>query len=280
LSLIKVLEPLSPIFLNQYIKTSFFQRELWKRTIHVAFPKKINLGEIGECVILFPQKPEQEKIASFLSSVDDWLENLKKQKEEWEKYKKGIMQQIFPAKDQKTPKLRFPEFDGDWEEKRFKDIFSSIPTKKYQIKNIDFLKTGKFKVVDQGKKEIAGYSNNEDKLLKNTGVIIFGDHTTILKYIDFDFIVGADGTKILKNKNKNDDLKFLYYNLVINNVEQDGYKRHFSILKEKSLKIPQKPEQEKIALFLTSIDDIINSMETKITALENWKKGLMQKMFI
>ena len=107
------------------------------------------------------------------------------------------------SETKKIPKLRFTGFSGEWKEKKLGDVLKAIPTKLYQIKNTEILENGKYKVVDQGKNKIAGYSNNIDKLFKNDEAIVFGDHTTILKYIDFDFIVGADGTKILKNKKGN-----------------------------------------------------------------------------
>lgn len=71
-------------FINQLISTINFKKELWKRTIHVAFPKKINLGEIGQCSIIIPSIKEQEKISSFLSSVDDRIETQNKIAQELE----------------------------------------------------------------------------------------------------------------------------------------------------------------------------------------------------
>ena len=61
-------------FLYHFIKTDFFQTELWKRTIHVAFPKKINLGEIGECLVKIPCSTEQDKIAKMLSTIESKIE--------------------------------------------------------------------------------------------------------------------------------------------------------------------------------------------------------------
>lgn len=108
---------------------------------------------------------------------------------------------------------------------------------------------------------------------------MFGDHTTILKYIDFEFIVGADGTKLLKNKT-GFDLKYLYYNLSFNNISQEGYKRHFSILSKVILQIPTFSEQTQIANFLSAIDDKISNTQKQIEKAEVWKKGLMQQMFV
>lgn len=76
LALIKCKDGVSSSYLNQFIKSTYFQKELWQRTIHVAFPKKINLGEIGNCVVLLPCEEEQEKIALFLTALEHKIESL------------------------------------------------------------------------------------------------------------------------------------------------------------------------------------------------------------
>lgn len=126
---------------------------------------------------------------------------------------------------------------------------------------------------------VAGYSNNENNVFKDFPVIIFGDHTTILKYIDFEFIIGADGTKLLKGQ-KGNILKYLYYNLCLNNVKQDGYKRHFSIFSEIYLQLPSVNEQIIIASFLSAIDEKIKIQKEILRQYEKQKKYLLQQMFI
>jgi type I restriction enzyme S subunit len=238
----------------------------------------ISVKEFFENIkITTPNLIEQQKIASFLESIDSWIGNLKSQKESLEKYKKGIMQKIF------AQEIRFKDENGkdfpDWEVKLFKDIFSSVSTKRYQIKNSDILASGRFRVVDQGQGQVAGYSNNEKFLFRNKGVIVFGDHTTIIKYIDFDFIVGADGTKLLKN-NGNHNLKYLFYVLSFYNIKSEGYKRHFSILSKIKIVLPTLTEQQKISSFLSSLDDQIQLKVQQIEKAEQWKKGLMQGLFV
>ncbi|UKT62709.1 restriction endonuclease subunit S [Pedobacter mucosus] len=73
LALIKKSDNINNEYLCYFMNSSFFQSELWKRTIHVAFPQKINLGEIGECNVMVPSQPEQLKIATLLKSLNDKL---------------------------------------------------------------------------------------------------------------------------------------------------------------------------------------------------------------
>ena len=82
-------------FINQSIKANYFQSELHKRIIHVAFPRKINLGEIGECWFWFPSITEQTKIANFLSAIDDKIENLLVFLSHWNLFKQSLLQKMF-----------------------------------------------------------------------------------------------------------------------------------------------------------------------------------------
>ena len=86
---------LYPDYLNQYIKSSYFQKELYKRTIHVAFPKKINTGEIGECDITIPEYIEQKKISKFLSILDKKIELQSRKVDALKLFKKGLINYLF-----------------------------------------------------------------------------------------------------------------------------------------------------------------------------------------
>lgn len=95
LALIKLKDRIYPSYINQFIKSKFFQKELDKRTLKVAFPQKINLTEISECLIKLPVLEEQQKIADFLSSIDTKIEKIEKEFENLKEFKKGLLQQMF-----------------------------------------------------------------------------------------------------------------------------------------------------------------------------------------
>jgi type I restriction enzyme S subunit len=82
-------------YLAQYIGSDFFQRELHHRTIHAAFPKKINLGEIGECIVQLPCDEEQKKIAEFLALLDIDILNARKCLRLTQEFKQGLLQKMF-----------------------------------------------------------------------------------------------------------------------------------------------------------------------------------------
>lgn len=95
LALIKCKNNLSNNFLKFAIESNKFQSELRKRSILTAFPKKINTGEIGKCLISLPCMDEQQKIASFFSALDQRIELNERKLEGLMKLKKGLMQQMF-----------------------------------------------------------------------------------------------------------------------------------------------------------------------------------------
>ena len=179
---------------------------------------------------------EQQKIAEFLSTIDTVIEKQKETVSSWEERKKGVMQKLF------NQEVRFKDDDGsefpEWEEKHFSEMYKSIPNKQYQISTKEYKKCGKYKVIDQGKDFIAGYYDDKSKVYGSVPIIVYGDHTTVVKYLDEPFVIGADGTKLLDKISNNFDIKFLYFALNFNNVKQMGYKRHFSALKEISFTIP------------------------------------------
>ena len=85
-------------YLTYYINSKEFHRELWKRTIHVAFPKKINLGEIGHCLVKLPSHKEQRRIAAVLTNADKEIELLEQQLADLKQEKKALMQQMLTGK--------------------------------------------------------------------------------------------------------------------------------------------------------------------------------------
>ena len=209
---------------------------------------------------------EQEKIANFLSAIDKKIELMEKKLNFWKKLKKYYITRIL-------------NHTSEYKIRNVENIIKVIGSKKYQIKKTEIKNKGKYVVVDQSKDYVAGFHNDKNKVFFDIPIIIFGDHTTVLKYIEKPFIVGGDGVKILKPK-IDINLKYLYYNLISNNIHSEGYKRHFGILKKKDIKIiNDKKIQKTIGDLLYNIDRIIKYRSSKLKQLKYFKKGLLQKMF-
>ena len=183
-----------------------------------------------------------------------------------------------------VPELRFPEFrkDEEWKIDKVENLILTItPPKK--LPSSDYLQSGKFPIIDQSKNFYCGWTNDETSVITtNLPLIIFGDHTCILKLATKPFAQGADGIKIFKPKNKQRiSTKFLFQYLKYNEVKLEDYKRHFSILKEKKVLFPiiETGEQQKIASCLSSLDDVIEAHSDKLEYLKQYKKGLLQNLF-
>ena len=141
----------------------------------------------------------------------------------------------------------------NWVWVRLSNLCYSIPSKPYQILQKETQTTGIYPVVSQSKNMIDGYSNEKDKLFSEVPVIIFGDHTRVIKLIDFEFIVGADGTKILKPILTNEKyIEFALKALTINMVDR-GYSRHFQFIKDLLIPLPPLTEQQQIVAKLEAL---------------------------
>lgn len=136
--------------------------------------------------------------------------------------------------------------------KNFEDCIEKIQYGN-KVQKSEYLEVGMFPIVSQESDLINGYWDDDSDVFKvEKPVIIFGDHTRTLKYIDFSFVLGADGTKILKPKDFIDS-KFFYYFLQANPIEGKGYSRHYRYLKELKLNVPPLSIQQKIVAKLDAI---------------------------
>ena len=180
------------------------------------------------------------------------------------------------------PKLRFPAFRNspEWISEKVDRLVDTItPPKK--LPTSSYAVNGDFPIIDQSQNAICGWTDDREALIKDDlPLIIFGDHTCILKLLDRPFAQGADGIKILKPRPRI-GTSYLYQYLSYRPVVTEEYKRHYSILKEKVVLFPdfKTGEQQKIADCLSSLDELIAAQARKVDALKTHKKGLMQQLF-
>ena len=161
----------------------------------------------------------------------------------------------------------------NWQTKNIEDCLDKVVyTNKIQRKN--FLKSGAFPIISQEAEAINGYWNKEEDLFRcKMPVVIFGDHTQVLKYVDSDFVLGADGVKILQPK-KLLDPRFFYYFLQNVDLKNLGYARHYRLLKEIEISYPESiPEQHRIVKILDAVfADVAKAKENAEKNLQNAKE--------
>lgn len=281
-----------PIFLNKLLKTNLARNEITSKS---GGSTRYNVGQetLKDVRLLFPILQEQEKIANFLTNIDKKISLTEKKLELFREYKKGVMQKIF------SQELRFKDSNGndysEWEEKevgsllteskilpKYQDLEKRI-TVKLNLKGIE-----KRKITPEEKE---GATTN---YLRKEGQFIYGKQNfhkgafgIIPKELD-----GFQSSSDIPSFDFNFDLicpkYFFYYfsqEIVYKNLENiasgTGSKRiQPKIFFKEILSLPTLEEQEKIADFLSSIDSKIESIEKELEGLKEFKKGLLQQMFV
>lgn len=167
-----------------------------------------------------------------------------------------------------------------WLNVSVKDTFEQISTRDKQVKTKDCLIKGDYPVVDQGRSLINGFVNDETKVinLNKKPIVIFGDHTRIIKWINFNFVPGADGTKLLMPKEFLIP-RFFYYQLKSIDIKDRGYGRHFKILQESNFKVAPLAEQQEIVrqldVMLAQVEQIKARLDAIPTILKKFRQSVL-----
>lgn len=143
----------------------------------------------------------------------------------------------------------------------------------------EYRESGAFPIVDQGKDLVGGYTDDPTSLCRSQPpVLVFGDHTRALKYVDFPFGMGADGVKVLHVRNGFDP-KFVFHYLRSLDIPSAGYSRHFKFLKERSVPRPPLEEQRRIAAILDHADALRVKRRETLAHLDDLTQSVFVDMF-
>ncbi|EPB5037499.1 restriction endonuclease subunit S [Shigella flexneri] len=207
---------------------------------------------------LVPQDPNDEP-------ASDLLKRIAAEKAELVKQGKIKKQKPLPEISEEEKPFELPE---GWEWVHLPDIYFSISESSRKIKSSEILPEGKYPVIEQSQEFISGYCNNECLLIKlNNPVIVFGDHTRNIKFIDFDFVVGADGVKILSPILICE--RFFFWQLRSFKLDVRGYARHFKVLNSCLFALPPIAEQERIVEKVSSLMSLCDQLEQQsLTSLD------------
>jgi len=239
--------------------------------------------------VILPTFKEQTKIAEFLSAVDDKISQLSRQLELLKQYKKGVMQKIF------SQEIRFKndngEDFGEWETDSIENVFTNKSKKFNPVKNKE-LPCIELEHLSQDTGMILGtISSLNQKSIKNyfkTGDILYGKLRPYLRKFARPNFDGVCSTEIwvLDGIKVSNGYLFQFVQSEqfseLTNI-QSGSKMpraEWSIISNSEIEFPTKPEQKKIAEFLTAIDERIDHTTAQLTHTKQWKKGLLQQMFV
>lgn len=243
---------LDPIFAFYLFRNSLFKRHIDNIRKDAINQSSFALSDLKNIELYIPTIKEQNKIAYTLQLLDskislnrqinDNLEAMAKQL-----YDYWFVQFDFPNEEGKpykssggammwNDKLK-REIPQGWSTLPISAILDKYPTtKRYETK--EYLSQGKYPIIDQGDTYIVGYTNEDDNLLTRHPAVLFGDHSTKVKFLDFDFARGADGTQILYSSNDAVSQYYLYLAVSTLQIPNPGYSRHFKYLKELPIVIP------------------------------------------
>lgn len=166
-----------------------------------------------------------------------------------------------------------------WPTVPFVDMVRDVSGGNVKTPQRDYLSAGEVPIVDQGRALIGGYTNeNSSRCKAELPVVVFGDHTRVLKYVDFPFAMGADGVKILKPC-EGLDANYFYHFLRYIDLPSAGYDRHFKYLKRLSIPLPPLPEQLRIAAILDHVDALRAKRREAFAQLEELTQATFVDMF-
>jgi type I restriction enzyme S subunit len=168
-----------------------------------------------------------------------------------------------------------------WESVTVAAALAKAPSLKgHQVLASEIVESGEVPVVDQGQSYIAGYTDAADRAIaEDLPLVVFGDHTRSVKYVDFPFVAGADGTRLLKPRDDLFNRRFFYYALLAAPVPSRGYNRHFTLLKE--LRIPRPPKEEQVLIVsaLTVAEAAVSKHEHLTQLLGELKRAALKAAF-
>ncbi|POS02274.1 type I restriction enzyme S subunit [Flavobacterium croceum DSM 17960] len=292
---IKNTDDFVPFYIKTYINNN---QKYFKNKGQGSSQLNLSKASVTDFSILFPNPTEQQKIASCLSSLDELLTAHTDKLEILKTHKKGLMQNLFPQNGEKTPKLRFKEFenDGEWVEDKLGNIGNPSMCKRIfkeettndEKNGIPFYKIGTFgKIADSfiSKERYEEYKMKYS--FPKKGDILISASGTIGRLVVYDgepaFFQDSNIVWIDNDESKTTN-KFLFYAYSLLNWQtSDGgiiQRLYNADLKGMIVHFPKnKKEQQKIADTLSSLDTLIAAQADRIEQLKLHKKGLLQGLF-
>ena len=299
LALIKPKEWIFPEFLNYSINSHKVQKEIWKRTLHVAFPNKINMNQIGEIPLKYPVWEEQEKIGVLFKKLDSLIEIQEGKVSKMEDFKKSMLQKMFPKKGELVPEFRFDGFDSNWLLSRLGEVTSlrggyAFKSQNYIENGIPILRISNINANGTTNEDYVYYTeiSNDDNISLDNGAIVLAMSGATTGKIS---ILKTQG-KVYQNQRvgyftKSDIVDYLYLSVILRShlftsqldkILITGAQPNISSkdVENFSFKFPSLEEQQKIGKFFKNLDAQIENEEKLLESYKNMKKSLLQKMFV
>ncbi|MGV6852802.1 MAG: restriction endonuclease subunit S [bacterium] len=277
-------------YLLQILGSDWVQKQ-YKRLAAGGVVDNISSELVNSVRVNLPQLKEQQKIANFLTSIDTHIQQLTQKKALLEQYKKGMMQKLF------SQEIRFKDDDGkdypDWEEKKLGDVITCFsggtPTstnKEYYLGDIPFIGSGDIASDSVDLYISVDALRNSSAKLIESGDLLYALYGATSGSVAISKISGAINQAVLCIRS-NQVVGFIYNLLefkksaIVGKYLQGGQGNlSASIVKELRFHFPSIVEQQKIADFLSALDQKIDSVANQLTQAQTYKRGLLQQMFV
>ena len=301
LALLKT-KKLNPYFLKESINSKTVKKELWKRTLHIAFPKKINKNEIGQVNILFPENgDEQRTIGVYFKKLDNLITLQQCKLEKLKALKKAYLSQMFPSDGESKPKLRFAGFNDEWEINKLgkcagyrRGSFPQPYGKKEWYggeESMPFVQivdvTNNLTLAENTKQKISKLAQ-PFSIFVNKGAVIVTLQGSIGRVAITQYDAYFDRTILIFDNYKYDINNYFWAYVVQRKFDLEKRKAPGGTIKtitkealsDFAISLPNKKEQNKIASFLSIMDNLINLHQCKLEKLQNLKKAYLNEMFV
>ena len=273
-------QKINPKYVRYFTQSSYYKQ--WVKNLSNGSTRgNINAQTFADCDIFFPERCQQDILVNELDSINDKIALNTRMNAELEAMAKQLydywfVQFDFPfdfaqgkpdenGKPYKSSggkmvwneKLK-REIPEGWEVKEISGILDKVKSTPRLVTD-EYLKLGDFPIIDQATDVYyAGFTNREDAVSHQYPTVIFGDHSCAVKYVNFPFVRGADGTQVMLSKNKNVSIEYLYF--VVKQIKiSKGYARHYGFIKDSLIIIPS----HTITLKFKSVVELLFSQITK-----------------
>jgi len=270
---VKALTPEIDLGFMFYVFNSADYRSKVRETAAGTKVKHTSPEKLLEIRVRLPSLPEQRVIAAALSDVDALIASLDKLIAKKRDLKTAAMQQLL------TGERRLPGFSGDWEVSELEELLAYEQPTKYLITDTEYSDNNDTPVLTAGKTFVLGYTSEEAGIFENLPVIVFDDFTTASKYVDFPFKAKSSAMKMLKPRDKDISLRFLFEKMQLIRFPLGDHKRYWiSEFQKLEINIPGPEEQSAIASVLSGMDADIAELQARREKTQALKQGMMQQL--
>ena len=276
----------NPYYLAAYINI-WGQKQILNNKVG-AIQQHFNVHTAEEMLVFLPDKETQDHVANLICSVNEKIQVNERLCAELEAMAKTLYDYWFVQfdfLDENGKPYRTSggtmewcqelgrELPKGWRPYKIGELLAPIPNTT-RIQMGEYNKEGAVPIIDQSASFIAGYTNDESTLLcSESGYIVFGDHTRIVKYIRFPFARGADGTQIIDSNSPCMPNELFYQVIQSIDLTNQGYARHYKFLKDTTVIVPDEPIAQQYQKVVSPLYDKISKIvfeNVELIKLRDW----------